>query len=360
MTRAGWLSFLLATGIASRLGAAAETPLERVLNGRLASLQHAASRFRPARQDGPAHPTFAELLRPGVVVDRIPVNPLNGSALIRAATWNEADPPATGTAGWNYDERAGKMWPDCRPAPGAVPFDASLAIKGYRSRGVPDPAARWDGSTVLAAARALQELGPSRLPRLDSPRSGALFDRLVAPTNLDGCCDRTRPLRDRLVDAARHMAAASDLLEVYARAFASAQVGDFEPLAIQAQSLRAAALVAELGDEVLGDAPPDESRRRSIERIHADLAALVETNIAMLDDLDTCPSELRRWLVQQMEESVPVIVARLPGESRVRLTGRVRSIEAPDLQQGLGGLAAAMDAALPPGTGELAAAPDAR
>lgn len=58
-----------------------------------------------------AYPTLTQLQTVGTVLDQpIPVNPYNNSATIAAATWNAANPPVSGTAGWNYDATNGKFW----------------------------------------------------------------------------------------------------------------------------------------------------------------------------------------------------------------------------------------------------------
>lgn len=58
-----------------------------------------------------AYPTLTELETDGDVLEQgVPVNPYNGSADVQAATWNAADPPVSGTAGWNYDAATGRFW----------------------------------------------------------------------------------------------------------------------------------------------------------------------------------------------------------------------------------------------------------
>ena len=58
-----------------------------------------------------AYPTLAELETTGTVLQEvIPENPYNGSNDVQAATWDSANPPVSGTAGWNYDAASGKFW----------------------------------------------------------------------------------------------------------------------------------------------------------------------------------------------------------------------------------------------------------
>ena len=58
-----------------------------------------------------AYPTLAQLETNGTVMqEAIPVNPYNDSNDVVAATWNAANPPVSGVAGWNYDAAVGKFW----------------------------------------------------------------------------------------------------------------------------------------------------------------------------------------------------------------------------------------------------------
>ena len=58
-----------------------------------------------------AYPTLAEMNALGTVMqEAIPENPYNNDNTVVAATWNTANPPVSGTAGWNYDAAAGKFW----------------------------------------------------------------------------------------------------------------------------------------------------------------------------------------------------------------------------------------------------------
>jgi len=57
------------------------------------------------------YPTLAELEAVGTVMQElIPDNPYNNSNDVAAATWDSANPPVSGAAGWNYDAAAGKFW----------------------------------------------------------------------------------------------------------------------------------------------------------------------------------------------------------------------------------------------------------
>jgi prepilin-type N-terminal cleavage/methylation domain-containing protein len=64
-----------------------------------------------------AYPTLVQLQTVGTVLQEpIPANPYKSSATIVAATWDPADPPVSGAAGWNYDASAGKFWANSNTA----------------------------------------------------------------------------------------------------------------------------------------------------------------------------------------------------------------------------------------------------
>jgi hypothetical protein len=343
MTRTRRLAAVIAVlGSAGAVHGRASTPLE----ARVAR-DHAEMQSRLAEQ-APRRPTVDEL-RSLLTAhgSPVPVNLANGSDAIQAATWNDAQPPVSGAAGWNYDAQAGRIWPNCRITPRSAPADRSLAIEEYRRKGVPDPGGAWSGRSADEAARAVKKA--SRLPRLDSPRSGALFARMTSPGNLDGCRDRKRPVENRLVDAAKHLSASGDLLRTYGKAYANGEVGDLEPIEVHAHCMRVAALIAELGDEVLadgsGNSAAQAARRKSVERIHDGLAMLIEGSLEMLEQMETSTPDRRRRFLQGLAQTAPGIAARLPPLRRARIIDLVRAADAPDLQPGLAQLADAMDEA---------------
>jgi prepilin-type N-terminal cleavage/methylation domain-containing protein len=61
-----------------------------------------------------AYPSLSQLTTFGastsVMQEPIAANPYNNLATVQAASWSSANPPVSGTAGWNYDAAAGKFW----------------------------------------------------------------------------------------------------------------------------------------------------------------------------------------------------------------------------------------------------------
>jgi general secretion pathway protein G len=90
-----------------------ETGKEKITRDTLNVVRTAVSRFHATSSgDGAAaYPTLAQMQTLGTVLaEAIPANPYNNSATIALATWNAAAPPASGTAGWNYDPAEGRFW----------------------------------------------------------------------------------------------------------------------------------------------------------------------------------------------------------------------------------------------------------
>lgn len=62
----------------------------------------------------------------------------------------------------------------------SIPQDRSLSIEEYMTLGVPDPAREWSATDFEDALRLLEKLQPEQLPRVASPRSQKLFERLLS------------------------------------------------------------------------------------------------------------------------------------------------------------------------------------
>ena len=68
------------------------------------------ARLDRARQRKLGNPTLDEFIAGFSLEHPCPENPMNHSAEIQSAKWDARNPPVSGAAGWNYDERAGKIW----------------------------------------------------------------------------------------------------------------------------------------------------------------------------------------------------------------------------------------------------------
>jgi hypothetical protein len=86
--------------------------IKGILGGwRAAIANHRVNQQSQGRGSNPS----LEQVKSGAVLSRLtPIegfaNPFNGSFEVQLSKWNFADPPVSGTAGWNYDPEIGKIW----------------------------------------------------------------------------------------------------------------------------------------------------------------------------------------------------------------------------------------------------------
>ena len=87
------------------------SPPEHVITGMLGEARSALANFYMSFEEGQERfPTMQELVDGRTELKPIPQNPFNGSAAVQAASWRRDNPPVSGAAGWNYDERERKFW----------------------------------------------------------------------------------------------------------------------------------------------------------------------------------------------------------------------------------------------------------
>jgi hypothetical protein len=83
------------------------------------------------------------------------------------------------------------------------PVDESLEARHYMKLGIADPALKWSADDYRVCRDLLMALSATNramLPRMESAKSGALFGRLVNPTNTLLLGDRSLPSNDRIKD----------------------------------------------------------------------------------------------------------------------------------------------------------------
>lgn len=88
---------------------------ESACRGTLGGVRSAIANFysNSAVSGSPLYPTIAQLRTAGTVMQvDIPENPYNSDTRIRAAAWDQNNPPVSGNCGWCYDEATGRFWPN--------------------------------------------------------------------------------------------------------------------------------------------------------------------------------------------------------------------------------------------------------
>lgn len=96
--------------------------------------------------------------------------------------------------------------------------DNSLTVAQYMKANVPDPASVWQPPQYKYAAEALAKIAKrdlSQLPRVGSPKSGALFARFVDPKNLSILRSSRLSLQDRLKNSDTFSGCFNPLLMIY-------------------------------------------------------------------------------------------------------------------------------------------------
>lgn len=124
------------------------------------------------------------------------------------------------------------------PAPAPAAEDSSLELAAYSAAGIPDPNIPWRAEQYEQAVQSLlrsSAAGRSQLPRRSSPRSGALFARLVAPDNF--FFTAAVPPAEQALLAARAVALVSTLCGLYAPGNDGLNLGS-EQVALVAALLR--------------------------------------------------------------------------------------------------------------------------
>src|SRR5688500_15643215 len=119
--------------------------------------------------------------------------------------------------------------------------DVSLGDDEYVSMGIPSYDREWTGTDMSAAAPKRQELEASdagKLPRYQSPRSGRMFARLVAQSNLKFFQARSLPLESRLPQALEYGESSSVILKTYLAAFLAGKVSGDDLIELLGGQLR--------------------------------------------------------------------------------------------------------------------------
>jgi len=96
--------------------------------------------------------------------------------------------------------------------------DLSLTVEEYRKLGMPDQSKVWTNDDYINANITLSSLKanyPLSLPRKDSKKSGAVFNRLVSEENLSFIYDTIYPLRIRAYLIQHFTGFQSELLQFY-------------------------------------------------------------------------------------------------------------------------------------------------
>lgn len=219
--------------------------------------------------------------------------------------------------------------------------DRSLTTGEYADRGVPDVARPWGPAEYKKAHQALAALAkadPRRLPRFGSPRSGKVFDRIVAPENFDGIADKTATHEQRHA-LFRGYAGVPDLVVLYVKANA-AGVGAFDGELVEqyAQVIRLHLAGARWGAEFIATIPADDPTRaerlQALAGIRAPGAKSIRDFLQAFASAAFRKTELLRF-AETLRTLVPQYAAFLPAETRGAIAHDLNELEAAEQDRDL-------------------------
>lgn len=228
------------------------------------------------------------------------------------------------------------------PSPATqVPEDRSLPLNEYLQAGMPAPDRAWSGEDMKRAAElltAMEQEKSGRLPRYESPNSGALLRRLAAEDNLGMYRNLSIPLEQRMPDALTYINSANRILKLYLEAYNRGEATGSELVELIGGHLRTSEQMVRLTDELLPTLDPKDptypTRIGGFNKMKAGLANVVAGALTSLTEAAAYrPGDLKR-LAGYMEVTLPHIVPALTDSGRTETLVRLRSfIDDPKMQE---------------------------
>jgi hypothetical protein len=247
-------------------------------------------------------------------------------------------------------ERAAGYDPAAEPAgiPVELPatFDLSLPVTEYIQQGLPAHDRMWTGTDMARAAKVLYGIAREdllRLPRYGSERSGPVFARIVSPETFAFLRNRSLPLEERMAQAIEYQGSLNEVLKLYLQMIAARGAGRREAVELAGAFLRSFVVLFEIVDEFAQTLDPNDptypSRMQGLEKMKRGTATVVAGNLEMLTERDLYTTEELQSLLSYLQESLPILLPRLPSGARVETLVRLRQMakdpEMHDLKPGL-------------------------
>ena len=211
-----------------------------------------------------------------------------------------------------------------------VPTDGSLTLTQYIEAGVPAHDRAWSGAAMeraVSALATLAETDQTQLPRFESPRSGALFDRFISQENFEIYRNRDLSMETRFPDHLVYLRAFTKIHALYLSAFEHHAVGGIEMIEFNGAQLRTAVTTFELMRELLLSVDKENPQvAAGVAKMRRGMATVVSGSLQSLTESHTYrASELKR-LVGYLQDSLPTIMPDLPPGSRAEMVVRLRSL----------------------------------
>ncbi len=214
----------------------------------------------------------------------------------------------------------------------AAAEDPSLSAAEYISLGMPAADRTWGGTEYEAAASALAKIAaanPSQLPRRGSAKSGAVFERLVSPDNLEFLSNSDLPAEARFVAGLPTLQAQPSIFGIYLGVMETMNTGP-ELIDLSRFQLRAAAAVTPLVRERMATNDPSDPAREiqlgGYEQVRNGVATMLFGTLETLTERDAFSTADRLRLAGTVEEVLPAFLGMLPEGSRKELPERLRQV----------------------------------
>ena len=219
------------------------------------------------------------------------------------------------------------LFPASESAPAGKPVaDKSLTSDQYIALGIPATDRTWMGEDMKAAADTLVSLAaqhPEQLPRFESPRSGAVFSRIISAENLGFFREQKLPLESRFPGGVAYLQSHSSILGTYLKAFLKHQCSENEMMELMGSNLRACHMMLDLVDEfwptLSRDDPSYPVRVRGLEQMRSGLANVVVGSMTALTEEQTYSLAVRLKLLKYCREEFPTIVPKLGHSSQAEV-----------------------------------------
>ncbi|MCC7423853.1 MAG: hypothetical protein IT428_26610 [Planctomycetaceae bacterium] len=228
--------------------------------------------------------------------------------------------------------------PKTYPVP---PPDTSLSIDEYLKAGMPAPDREWHSVDMETADRILTSLTTTdyaALPRFQSSRSGAMFDRITSRDNLVLFKTDALPNELRVPTFLAYYKSHNEIYKRYLSGYIQKKVTVNELIELSGSTLRGSALLAELVNQF---SPPLDkndpnfaTRSQGLTQAKRGLAITVGGALTMVSDTQNSPPSDRKRLLAALDETFPVILPELLEASQTEIVTRLRTMsQSPDLQE---------------------------
>jgi hypothetical protein len=208
--------------------------------------------------------------------------------------------------------------------------DESLPVMAYIEAGAPASDREWtsaDYEKLAAALTKIAEKNARQLPRFDSPKSGALMQRIVSPANFGSIRDRQLTLAVRLTEAGAITQRIGAVVMLYATATNEGEAFDRELVELMSFIARVTVETWATVDELLATLTPEEraARAAGLDTVRAGSAQIISGAIQTFGETDVYrPAELVR-LANALRETLPSLFHRLSDESAAELLVQLRN-----------------------------------